>query len=72
MKLATWNVQGIRTKQQEVFSEINKMKIDICVLTETKKKGKGTETVEEYIHIFSGVSKKTRAKRGVSVAIHKR
>ncbi|XP_030766580.1 craniofacial development protein 2-like [Sitophilus oryzae] len=49
------------------------MKIDICVLTETKKKGKGTETVGEYIHIFSSVvNKETRAKRGVSLAIHKR
>ena len=36
--MATWNVQGIRNKEQEVVKEIEKMKIDICVLTETKKK----------------------------------
>lgn len=71
MKLATWNVQGIRNKQSEVFEELKKMKIDICVLTETKKKGKGNEVVGEYVHIYSGVSKDSRAKRGVSIAIHK-
>lgn len=48
------------------------MNIDICVLSETKKKGRGTETAGEYIHMCSGVSKDARAKRGVSVAIHKK
>lgn len=71
LKLATWNVQGLRTKQSEVFKELQKMKVDICILTETKKKGRGTETIGDYIHIYSGVKKDTRAKRGVSIAIHK-
>ena len=70
-KFATWNVQGLRTKQGEVFQELQKMKIDICVLTETKKKGKGNEGIGEYIHLYSGVQKDARAKRGVSVAVHK-
>ena len=72
MKFATWNVQGLRTKQCEVFQELENMNIDICVLTETKKKGRGNETVGEYIHLYSGVPKDARAKRGVSIAVHKR
>lgn len=71
MRLATWNIQGLRTKQSEVFHELNKMNIDICVLTETKKKGKGNENIGEYIHFYSGVRKDARAKRGVSIAVHK-
>ncbi|KAK4883377.1 hypothetical protein RN001_006696 [Aquatica leii] len=45
MRLATWNVQGLRTKQNEVFNELEQNKIDLCVLTETKKKGKGNEQI---------------------------
>lgn len=71
MRLATWNIQGLRTKQTEVFKELDKAKIDICVLTETKKKGKGVEEINDYIHIYSGVSRDSRAKRGVSIAIRK-
>lgn len=72
MTMVTWNVQGIGTKRQEVFEEMAKMKVDIGVLTETKKKGKGNEMVGEYIHFYSGVSKHERAKRGISVVVHKK
>ncbi|XP_044762035.1 craniofacial development protein 2-like [Coccinella septempunctata] len=48
------------------------MDVDICVLTEVKKKGRGNEIIGEYIHIYSGVPKDARAKRGVSIAVHKK
>jgi len=70
MNFATWNIQGISTKRREVFDEMKKMKIDIGVLTETKKKGKGNEKVEDYIMFYSGVNKHERAKRGVAIAVH--
>jgi exonuclease III len=72
MKLGTWNVQGCRNKMEEILSEINEMKMDVVVLTETKKKGTGSETLENYIHLFSGVKKYERAKRGVSVLINEK
>jgi len=72
MRLGTWNIQGIRTKQTEVFKELKEKDIDICVLTETKKKGKGNEKIGDYIHFYSGVEKSARAKRGVSIAVHKK
>ena len=34
------------------------MKMDVVVLTETKKKGTGSEAQGNYIHLFSGVKKK--------------
>lgn len=49
MRLGTWNIQGNITKQAEVFKELQEKNIDICILTETKKKGKGTEIVNIYI-----------------------
>jgi exonuclease III len=57
MKFGTWNVQGWRNKMEEIISEISVMKMDVVVLTETKKKGTGNETLENYRHLFTGVKK---------------
>ncbi|XP_072398398.1 uncharacterized protein [Diabrotica undecimpunctata] len=57
---------------EEVIHELKNANMDIVVLTETKKKGTGTETVNNYTHIFSGIPKHQRAKRGVSVMVHKK
>ncbi|XP_072377991.1 uncharacterized protein [Diabrotica undecimpunctata] len=57
---------------EEVINELKNANMYIVVLTETKKKGTGTETVNNYTHIFSGIPKHQRAKRGVSVMIHKK
>jgi hypothetical protein len=48
------------------------MKIDVVVLTETKKKGTGSEILENYIHVFGEVKKCERAKRGLSILINKK
>lgn len=69
---ATWNVQGISTKKQEIYEQLNKYKVDIAALTETKKKGSGYEEYGEYILFFSGVPKDKRARAGVAISIHKK
>ena len=46
--------------------------MDVVVLTETKKKRAGSELLGNYVHLFSGVKKYERAKRGVSVLINKK
>lgn len=71
MNLGTWNIQGIRTKEVEVFREIEKSNLDITILTETKKKGTGEEYKHNFLHIWSGVEKSIRAKRGVSIVVKK-
>lgn len=72
MSLATWNVQGIRTKITEITREVKKLDIDITALTETKKKGVGMEDSEDFIIIHSGVPKEERAQRGVAFLIKKK
>mgnify|MGYP000029344414 CR=1 FL=1 len=47
------------------------MQQDIVILSETKKKGQGIETQGTYLHLYSGVSKEKRAKRGISIMIKK-
>ena len=65
MNFGTWNIKGLRTKQKEVIDEVKRFQMDIVALTETKKKGKGSELIDEYIHLYSGVNKGSRAKAGV-------
>ena len=57
---------------EEIIREINVMKMDVVVLTETKKKGTVCETLGNYIQLFSGAKKYERTKRGVSVLINKK
>jgi len=72
MNYGTWNVQGIRGKMEEITSELGKLKMDVIGLTETKRKGIGTEIVRDYVYLYSGVSKDRRAGRGVSILINKK
>jgi len=59
-------------KWVKIIREINVMNMDVIDLTETKKKGTGNEKLGDYIHIFSGVKKYERAKRGISILINKK
>lgn len=45
--------------------------VDIAVITETKKKLKGTEELEDYLYIYSGVPQNKRASAGVAIFINK-
>ena len=72
MKFGTWNVQGCRNEMEEITRELNIVKMDVVGLTETKEKGTRSETLENYIHLFSGVKKYERTKRGLSILINKK
>jgi len=62
IRLGTLNVQGIRNKTAEIIKGLEKLKQDITILTETKKKGNGIEILGPYLHFYSGVPKEKRAK----------
>lgn len=53
----TWNVQELGKKLEDVEKELQYIKIDIAVLTETKKKRKEIEQLSDYIHIYNRVLK---------------
>jgi hypothetical protein len=48
---------------------MNHKDIDICAVSETKKKGQGTITYQDYIMFFSGVPRETRAKEDVGLVL---
>lgn len=68
----TWNVQGLSNKLNEVIHELSRFKIDVAAITETKRKGQGSENLGKYDLFFSGVSKECRAQQGVSLMVHRR
>ena len=71
MVFGTWNVQGISNKLPEVISEIQKLGVDVAVLTETKKKGHGSENYGDYDLFYSGVAKDQRAQQGVAILLRR-
>jgi exonuclease III len=52
--------------------ELNRHNIDICGISETKKKGQGTSQYSNYILAYSGKKKEERAHSGVGILIHER
>ena len=52
MKFGTWNVQGCRNKMEEIVREIDIMKMDVVVLTETKKKREQDVKLGKIIYTF--------------------
>jgi len=71
MIFGTWNVQGASRKMSEITLELKQQNVDIAVITETKKKGKGSENLGYYDHFYSGVDKDKRAQQGVSILIQR-
>jgi len=45
IRLGTLNVQGIRNKTGEIIKGLEELRQDLTILTETKKKGTGVETL---------------------------
>lgn len=70
LRIATWNINSWRRKEYELIIELNNHKIDICAISETKKKGKGTTTSGNYTLIYSGVHKSEYAHAGTGMLIH--
>lgn len=70
--MATWNINTWNNKAHEILEALNNHKIDICVLAETKKKGRGNKSVGNYTLWYSGKQQNERAKSGVGILIHRR
>ncbi|XP_056643832.1 craniofacial development protein 2-like [Diorhabda sublineata] len=70
MRIGCWNVTSFNNKDQEILLEIKRHKLDICALSETKKKGKGNSKYGNYILIYNGKNKNERATSGVGLLLH--
>jgi len=71
INVATWNVREIAEKKEILKTELLKRKIDIAIITETKKKNIGSEDIGNYVMIYCVVPAKQRASSGVQLKLRK-
>lgn len=71
-RLACWNITSWNGRDQEIVNEMKQHKIDICALSETKRKGQGTSRYDNYILAYSGRAKQDRAQSGVGILLHEK
>jgi len=69
MKIGAWNVRGLHGKEKLLQEELKKANVDIAVIPETKKKLKGSQELDDYILLHSGVPTNKRAVAGIAVMI---
>ncbi|XP_055384192.1 uncharacterized protein LOC129613898 [Condylostylus longicornis] len=67
-----WNITSFLKRDQEILIELTSHKIDICALSETKKKGKGSTKYNNFVLVYSGKDKTERASSGVGLLIHEK
>lgn len=68
-RIGTWNIRSINGKEKELIQEVKKYSMEILAITETKKKGEGETTIEEYGLLYSGVEMNKTAQAGVGCVI---
>lgn len=56
----------------EVFQQLEKFSLDVCIPSDTKRKKSEIEEKHGFIHIYSKIPKEKRARAEVSVAIRKK
>jgi hypothetical protein len=72
LQIATWNVRGISHKlEEELTKELEERKLDTAIVSETKKKNKGSTDIGSYVIIYSGVPNENWAASGVALLIRK-
>jgi len=70
MEIGVWNVRGLYGKGKLLHEELKKKaNVDIAVIPETKKKLKGSQELDDYILLYSGVPTNKRAAAGIAIMI---
>jgi hypothetical protein len=67
MKIGIWKVRGIYGKEKPLQEELKKANVDIAVMQGTKKKLKGSQELEDYILLYSGVPTNKTAATGIAL-----
>lgn len=70
LRIGSWNITSWNSRDQEIIMELNKHKIEICALSELKKRGRGNTRYQNYILFYSGKEKNQRAQAGVGILLH--
>ena len=71
VRFGAWNVRSIRGREDELFEEMERYRLEVLGVSESKLKGSGAKAAGEGMCVFSGVQE-GRAKAGVAVLLSKR
>jgi len=69
MTIGVWNVRGLYDKEKLLQEELKKANVYIAVIPETKNKLKGSQQLDDYILLYSGVPTNRRAAAGIAIII---
>jgi hypothetical protein len=64
LNIAAWNVRSVGNKESELVEEIKTKGINITVISETKKKLKGTKMICNYSMLCTTFSQEIRGQSG--------
>ena len=67
MKIGGWNVRVYMAKRNCCRKNYKKANVDIAVIPERKKKLKGSQKLDDYILLYSGVPTNRRAAAGIAI-----
>ena len=67
--MGTWNVRGLSTKESELVRLLKESSVNITVVTETRKKLRGTKDIDGFVMIYSCVQTIKRASCGVAILV---
>jgi hypothetical protein len=70
LKFATWNIQGISHKEDQLDDILAKKSIKTAAISDSKRKLKGSKETNNYIQIYSEVKATERVHFGVML-VHK-
>lgn len=62
-------MRGLTNEIEKVSRELRKIKINVAVLSETNRNGKGSLDLDNYLFVSSGIEKSRRAISGISITI---
>jgi hypothetical protein len=70
MKIDVWNVRGLYGKEKLLQEELKKANVYTAVIPETKKNLKGSQELDDYILMYSGVPTNKTAAAGIAIMIN--
>jgi hypothetical protein len=71
IKIATWNVMRMIHKVNELMKELDTQHIDTAIISEQRRKNRGSVDLDTYMMIYSDISSKNWAASGVANLIKK-
>jgi len=65
--LERWNIQGLKYKHEIIIIDLGELQLYTIILSETKMKGSRMETIDGFVHFYSGIPIEKRTRWEISL-----